>query len=174
MACLTRHFIVHAVGLNVEMSWWVVVEVARMLWVGRNVVEVMTLVIGSASHAAANYTRCIGHLRWNFGIPRRYVVALLGTQCCTIRISSHQLHSLLTLLFYVDIGFYTFAFITIFNILQRTFERHEGKEKEWGRKRMVYNGTLFTITIMFRWWYKKFFHTLYQGQFFIENCHYCL
>jgi len=53
---------VHAVWSDVEMGWRIVVEVTRVCWVDGNVVELLALVIGSASHAAADHARCKLHL----------------------------------------------------------------------------------------------------------------
>ena len=97
--CLTWRFIVLAVGLLVEVGRSVVVKVTGMFRVSGDVVEMLTLVVGGTRHAATDDSRCIGHSRRHRRVSRRCILALQGAQRCAIRLSSLQLHRLLTLLF---------------------------------------------------------------------------
>jgi len=95
----TWRFIVLAVGLLVEVGRIVVVEVTGMFRVSGDVVEVLTLVVGGTRHAATDDARCVGHSRRHRRVSRRCILALQGAQRCAIRLSSLQLHRLLTLSF---------------------------------------------------------------------------
>ena len=106
-----------AVGLDVEMRRIVVVQVTWVFEVGRDVVEMLTQVVGGARHAASyncrhagghsrrrhaaprDCSRCAGeHSRRRSRVSRRCVVVLLGAQRRAVRVSSLQPHRLLTLL----------------------------------------------------------------------------
>ena len=68
-----------------------------MFWVSIDVVEVLTLTVGGTRHATADDARCVRHSRRRRRVSRRNVMTLLGAQRRSVRLSSLDLHRLLTL-----------------------------------------------------------------------------
>ena len=84
----------HTVWPLVEVGRVVVVEVAGMLRVSSDVVEMSTLVVYGARHATRDSGRCVGHSRRRRRVSRRLVHVFPGTQCRAIRVSSLELSHL--------------------------------------------------------------------------------